>query len=199
MKGARDFIQHLSPPVEVVPRVARLVSLLGCALTIQATPAVAQARRPVPPSQAPAPTAPPWSEANGASPLPFVRARVTYAPLSHPAVHGTKGGRGRSPRPLFPRLNAQQEERRLREEAMSRHPAGKRVSDAAGNNPCGDRHLVRRGDNLWDIASTHAESSDPSSIRRYVRRLHRLNEATIGSDPNLILPGQLLKLPEQCD
>lgn len=50
---------------------------------------------------------------------------------------------------------------------------------------------VERGDTLWDLAGTHL--GDPHRWREIYRLPE--NRAVIGDDPNLILPGQLLKLP----
>ncbi len=177
----------------VARRVARAVSLLGCALTVQATPAAAQTRSPVPPSRAAVPTAPPWSEASGSSPLPLARARVTYPPVvRHPAIHGAGNGRAQVKERLFPRVPDQREQRRLREDAMRRHPAGK------GGRECSDIHRVQTGESLWAIAEDHLSSGDVGTISDLVKRLYRQNKGTIGGDPDVILPGQVIDIPRPC-
>ena len=50
-------------------------------------------------------------------------------------------------------------------------------------------HTVLPGDTLWDIARTHLGSGN-----RYPE-IHRLNYAVIGPNPNLIHPGQVLRIP----
>lgn len=57
---------------------------------------------------------------------------------------------------------------------------------------------VRRGDTLWAVAETTlaragTRPSDAQVVRR-VRELHRLNRTAV-PDPDLIHPGQLLRLP----
>jgi hypothetical protein len=52
------------------------------------------------------------------------------------------------------------------------------------------QHLVRPGDSLWSIAE--ARLGDPT----YWPRVYALNRDLVGPDPDLIRPGQLLRLPE---
>ncbi len=67
--------------------------------------------------------------------------------------------------------------------------------------PSGAAHVVARGDTLWDIAASalRAKGKVPSSsdVARYWPALYDLNRAVIGPDPNLILPGQRLVLPQE--
>lgn len=61
---------------------------------------------------------------------------------------------------------------------------------------------VQRGDSLWRIAAaTLADPGDrtPTSanIARFWPRIFEANRSLIGDDPNLILPGQHLTIPEQ--
>ncbi|MFI1101127.1 transglycosylase family protein [Streptomyces melanogenes] len=51
----------------------------------------------------------------------------------------------------------------------------------------GGDYTVRPGDNLWDISRSHKVEGGWSA-------LYKANEKTIGTDPNLILPGQSLDL-----
>jgi nucleoid-associated protein YgaU len=70
---------------------------------------------------------------------------------------------------------------------VSRPHPGRTVSDHV---------VVRRGDTLWDIAAralgTGASDAD---IAASWPRWHAANRSTIGPDPDLILPGQLLRPP----
>lgn len=55
---------------------------------------------------------------------------------------------------------------------------------------------VRAGDALWTIAERHlGPQVRPSDVAAYTRRLHAANRAVIGPDPDLIRPGQRLRLP----
>lgn len=58
---------------------------------------------------------------------------------------------------------------------------------AGGTDAARDAYKVRPGDNLWDIAETHHVAGGWNSI-------YEANKATVGSDPDLILPGQSLDL-----
>ncbi len=73
---------------------------------------------------------------------------------------------------------------------MRRHPAGKGI-------PSRPTHVVRTGETLWGIARKVLKTDDPRRIARYWPMLHRENRAVIGSNPNLILPGQVLVLPNE--
>ncbi len=54
---------------------------------------------------------------------------------------------------------------------------------------------VREGDCLWDIAASQLASTDASKINEYWHQIWKANAEIIGSNPNLILPGQVLTLP----
>jgi nucleoid-associated protein YgaU len=130
---------------------------------------------------------------------------------SHPAVHGDSptgvlvelfpraGGRPRSshhkgrPETEDCRSNL---ESRAKEESMRRHPAGKGL--ASRGVGCHKRtHVVERGETLWSIAADALGTDELHRIARYWPRIHRLNREVIGSDPNMIFPGQVLSLPEE--
>ena len=53
-----------------------------------------------------------------------------------------------------------------------------------------DEYLVEKGDTLFDIASKFFVGGDLWPI------IYRENDKVIGSDPNLIEPGQILKIPK---
>jgi nucleoid-associated protein YgaU len=57
--------------------------------------------------------------------------------------------------------------------------------------------VVRPGDSLWRIAERllPADASD-AGVARLTWRLYTLNRATVGNDPDLILPGTTLLTPE---
>jgi nucleoid-associated protein YgaU len=64
-----------------------------------------------------------------------------------------------------------------------------------------DVYVVVGGDSLWAIAERHlaARTGEPptsSEIDRFWREIYELNHETIGSDPDLILPGQHLRIPK---
>jgi hypothetical protein len=76
--------------------------------------------------------------------------------------------------------------------------SGPTAASTAG--PAAD-HVVVRGDCLWDIAADHvrATSGRPpgnAEIAQAVRAWSSANAAVIGPDPDLILPGQVLRAPD---
>ncbi len=75
---------------------------------------------------------------------------------------------------------------------MKRHPSGK-----AHPADSGKAYRVKAGDTLWSIAASALSTDDPARIARFWPRLHRMNRAVIGADPNMILPGQVLRLPAE--
>lgn len=59
-----------------------------------------------------------------------------------------------------------------------------------------DRLVVRPGDSLWRLAARElGPGAAPDAVDRHWRRLYRLNRAALGADPDLIRPGQQLRLP----
>ena len=75
---------------------------------------------------------------------------------------------------------------------MELHPAGK-----AGRDRKSRIYVVQSGDTLWDIAARVLSTDDPRRVARYWPRIHHLNRSVIGSNPDLIRPGQVLALPEE--
>jgi LysM repeat protein len=60
-------------------------------------------------------------------------------------------------------------------------------------SPASDAYVVRPGDSLWSIAE--ARTSGGSVDERW-RAIWQANRDVVGDDPDLILPGQALRLPE---
>lgn len=59
-----------------------------------------------------------------------------------------------------------------------------------------DAVAVRRGDTLWDIAARHLPAGAlDADIAAAWPRWHAANATVIGDDPDLLLPGQLLRVP----
>ena len=56
--------------------------------------------------------------------------------------------------------------------------------------------VVRPGDTLWAIARAALPTgADDDAVAVRVRQIHQANRAVIGADPDLILPGQRLRMP----
>jgi hypothetical protein len=57
-------------------------------------------------------------------------------------------------------------------------------------------HVVRPGDTLWDIAAADLGGrADPAGVTDHWQAIHALNASVIGADPDLIRPGQRLRMP----
>lgn len=77
--------------------------------------------------------------------------------------------------------------------ASSPSPAAMRTGAAPEGSPT--VHVVRPGDSLWHIAASHADGRTPAEQHALVTEIHEANRQVIGSDPDLIVPGQELVLP----
>ena len=105
----------------------------------------------------------------------------------HPAIHGR--GSAKSEARLFPRVVDRQQ--REREEAMRRHPSGRRK--------CRDlQHRVERGDTLWSIAERQVDTPDLAQIASRTHAIYRANRDRL-VHPDILHPGQTLRLPGRCD
>jgi hypothetical protein len=68
------------------------------------------------------------------------------------------------------------------------------VGDPGDRNP--DGYVVHRGDTLWDIAARHlGPNASAVDISRAWPAWYEANRATIGADPDVIRPGELLVPP----
>lgn len=59
----------------------------------------------------------------------------------------------------------------------------------------GEHMVVAPGDSLWAIARQVAPGADDTGLAALVQRIHQVNRAVIGADPDQIHPGQRLLLP----
>jgi LysM domain len=171
----------------------RIVALLGFSLSLSSASSFASGRPSVHPSRSdrPLPEAP-WLGTSGFSPPhPLVpsKSRPSGPRLDHPAVHPPAGKWDGTP--LFERA-AQRREREQRK-SPEFHPAGspKTVSVKGGTI------TVARGDCLWTLAAEVLGVADTPRIDGYWRAIYRVNHRVVGSDPNLLFPGQVLVLPQE--
>ncbi len=179
---------------------------LGCALALS-TPAAAGSRRPSSLPRRDPVAAQPWLGVSRPSPDREAPAEAPpWKAAIHPAIHPDRQGQphGR----LFPRANRCSDEKHA---CMRRHPAGKGLSKSPP--PPGVTHgravkrvgssrpdplrrwVVQEGDSLWGIAAAALGKSDAAAVARYWPKIHRHNRELIGTDPNLLYPGQVLELP----
>ncbi len=66
----------------------------------------------------------------------------------------------------------------------------------ATSRPSAGDHIVRSGDTLWSIAAAHLPpGADDAAIARAWPAWYSANVGTVGGDPNLLKPGQVLRPP----
>jgi nucleoid-associated protein YgaU len=70
------------------------------------------------------------------------------------------------------------------------------VTTAAAARKPTATYVVRAGDSLWSLAATLLPEDRPADVDAAWRRIHRLNRAVIGREPDLIIPGTTLRLPD---
>jgi nucleoid-associated protein YgaU len=77
--------------------------------------------------------------------------------------------------------------------------AGLALPERAAARTRGDgvRVVVRAGDSLWSIARAHPDATGSTDHRW--RAIWAANRDVVGDDPDLILPGQVLRLPDDSD
>lgn len=185
LAARRVRIRLRRPRPAVSPLLPRTLSFLGVALALTPSEVRASSRfLDLPQSRA---HRPPWSRAGGSPPPRPLAREGARLPSSHPAIHfGTlTTARGEA----APGQSVQK--------AHRHEPAHDRLFPRAGRS-C-RTHTVVPGDTLWAIAARALATDDSRRIARYWPKIHRANRATVGPDPNLIRPGQVLRLPDECD
>ncbi|WP_207084317.1 LysM peptidoglycan-binding domain-containing protein [Nocardioides sp. S5] len=69
-------------------------------------------------------------------------------------------------------------------------PAGRPAPATTGRT-----YVVRPGDSLWSIADAHPEPGTSGSVPERWHAIWQANRDVVGDDPDLIHPGQALRLP----
>jgi hypothetical protein len=74
------------------------------------------------------------------------------------------------------------------------------VRQSEPDPPVAGQHLVRPGDSLWSIAETallaSGSTATDAEVSAYWPRIYALNRDLVGPDPDLLHPGQLLRLAD---
>lgn len=133
----------------------------------------------------------------------------------HPAFHGRRRASGAPGERLFPSRTGRVSERARAEAGtpiatyrgrgddpeVAREPGDSGPgAERPEAGPCHRQtHTVLPGETLWSIAGAALGTTDAQRIARYWPRIHRDNRALIGSTPDLIRPGWVLRLPPECD
>lgn len=74
-------------------------------------------------------------------------------------------------------------------------PLPDRVAGAASAGPQPAIHIVRKGDTLWAIAKAMLPvGAGPMEVATQAHQLHQQNRQVLGPNPDLIYPGQQLRL-----
>jgi hypothetical protein len=81
--------------------------------------------------------------------------------------------------------------------APAAHRRHRPVVRTAAEPGAPDTYVVRPGDSLWSIARAHPGVA--TSVERRWRAIWQANRDLVGDDPDLILPGQALRLPDGTD
>ena len=74
----------------------------------------------------------------------------------------------------------------------------RRAPSDGSERACDGVYRVRTGDSLWEVAASMAPGASAADVQDLTEQIYRLNQGTIGSDPDLIQPGQSLTLPRDC-
>jgi len=130
--------------------------------------------------------------ASATSPPPSLDRPVATAP-AHPGVAGTS--RATAPdldRPVSPYLPPPPPA-----PVKTASTGSAQVLTGTPHREIADGHyVVRAGDALWDVAARHlGPDATAVEIAREWPRWYAANRDTIGADPNLIRPGELLRPP----
>ena len=184
LRAASGSVADGSHPTRRHGAVRRL-TLLACGVAVSAGTAL--------PSYAAEPTRPePTSELAVLDGLPYPDRASTSAP-----TEDVSGETGRDVTADAGRTGGSTQAR-VRHDAPGRPvpatstPAKRPGRDVPGSTA--DARTVRPGDSLWSIAEDLTGSSDAPTVAARVDELHRTNRAVIGDDPDLIHPGQRLRV-----
>ena len=111
-----------------------------------------------------------------------------HTPL-HPAIHARRHTPVAGNR-LFPRAGESRS-------TPGRSTTTETHTSTARKEQCS--HTVVPGESLWSISEDALATEDPAAVAAFWPKLYEANRDTIGSDPDLIYPGQLLTIPGRCD
>jgi hypothetical protein len=81
--------------------------------------------------------------------------------------------------------------------AAVRGSGGARTVSASVALPTRTVHRVLPGESLWSIAASLLPSADAAEVDRAWRRIYGANRTAVGDDPDLLLPGTTLRLPDR--
>lgn len=121
--------------------------------------------------------------------MPAVAAAASE-PAPHPSVHATLSAAPSEPGDTGPA------------QAAGLAPAAGLVPEPAHESADESVRevVVRRGDSLWSIAARHlGPQATVAQVAAEWPRWHAANRAVIGADPDMILPGMVLRPPEAAD
>jgi hypothetical protein len=183
-----------SAALRVAPRAARtaLTAAVGGTLTaaVLAGPALASSPSPAwpltPPESAPAEPAPAETVPADSAPTETHREESVGAPDPRwPLVDETAAPGADDSGADGSARDARDSTRDTRDDA----------SGSGDQHAPADHHVVVAGDSLWRISADRLPGAAPAEIAAGVQELKDANRDVIGTDANLILPGQRLVLP----
>jgi len=188
----------------LTPALARRLAafVLGVGVGVAGGPSQAVGAPREPGSSASASTA-----TGGAAPAPGFQPTVAHGDQPSPAQPPAPGfqptpARGvqpspatRATAPVPPAPGFTPSAPRVRKQA---DPALLGVRPSGTHRTGADEVVVHRGDTLWSIAAAHLDpGAEDAEVARAWPRWFEANRDVIGDDPDLVLPGQVLRVPDQ--
>ena len=131
---------------------------------------------------------------------PHLDQRATTDAVDKPGVRAGTDRKEAAPSktgaPVQMDKNGSAQANKARENIASSTAQSTARSEARTDTQTGALYVVKSGDTLWAIAAAQLGSqASPQDIAAEVRRWHEANRHTIGTNPDLIHPGQQLKEP----
>lgn len=153
-----------------------------------APPAARAALAPAFTTTAPAPVIAP-ARASATVPSPAPPSTPTAAPTRAPSPARLPAQEGATAPPPAPGWTPSRPVQRPQ-------PASSLVTGRIGPHPAPEVVVVHRGDTLWDIVRRHlGPDATDAEVADAWPAWHHTNRTVIGEDPDLILPGQVLRPP----
>jgi nucleoid-associated protein YgaU len=104
-----------------------------------------------------------------------------------------EGGAGDAGRAVERLVGLSLPDRAVAPPTPSAEPRTRPVAATRTGSEHDERYVVRPGDSLWSIAHAHPARGD--DVERRWRAIWAANRDVVGADPDLIHPGQALRLP----
>ncbi|GAB6936612.1 LysM peptidoglycan-binding domain-containing protein [Isoptericola variabilis] len=189
-RAGEAAVERLAPAA--VRRIVRTAVGVGVGTGLALAPTVALAADP-------APAAPGADGASVVLDLGWQPTDADAQPTAPPTDRESLGTADAAAPPAAPAVEHQDEAADdVPVEELAAAPVSRQAAeaDAAAVTDDDGTRVVLRGDTLWDIAARSLGGSPTDAeVLREVTRWHAENRDVIGADPDLLLPGQILRAP----